>query len=464
MSSALLGLESPLLLHLASIIGVLLALVLVSRILRSPREPAATIAWLALIVFLPIIGVPLYLAFGERKLDAALRRKAVIALPEHAGKHPHPVHSLLISLGMPASTTGNRVDFHADGRVAWRALFSLLETARRRIDIAIFILADDEVGKALLACLKQRAEQGVSVRLLLDGVGSFPLPKSRLRPLSDAGVEIAWFIPVIHRPLRGKTNLRNHRKIVIVDDTKAWTGGRNIAREYLGPDCPSDCWTDLSFTQQGPSVASYRAIFEADWCFANDRPAPDAIVLDDTADATEGRVQVVPSGPDIADDPIYAALLTASYEARQRLIAVTPYYIPDRGIQEALRLAALRGIEIDLILPARSNHRLADIARNRYLRELATAGARIWLLPTMTHAKAVVIDERLALAGSANLDIRSLFLNCEVVSLFYSDAEIRWLSDWLVALRERARRHHPPAVGATRELVEGLVELVAYQL
>ncbi len=458
------GVSFPLLLQLANILGVLLALVLASRILRSPREPAATIAWLALIVFMPIAGVPLYLALGERKLGAALRRKAEITLPEHAGSHPHPVHNLLVSLGMPASTTGNQVDFHRDGRIAWRALVELLEHARRRIDIAIFILADDEVGRQILNHLQQRAKDGISVRLLLDGVGSFPLPKSRLRPLSDAGIEIAWFIPVIHRPLRGKTNLRNHRKIVIVDDERVWTGGRNMAREYLGPDCPDACWTDLSFTQRGPSVASYRAIFEADWCFANGRPAPDAIILGDTTEATEGRVQVIPSGPDIADDPIYAALLTASYEARQRIVAVTPYYIPDRGIQEALRLAALRGIEIDLILPARSNHRLADIARNRYLRELAMAGARIWLLPTMAHAKAVIIDERLALTGSANLDIRSLFLNCEVVSLFYCDAEIRELSDWLMTLRDDARRHHPPAVGAARELIEGMVELVAYQL
>ncbi len=460
-----LELLAALLLHGASVVGVLLALVLVSRILRGPREPAATLAWLVVILFVPIVGVPLYLTFGERKLDALLARKRAIVLPAHAGAHPHPVHGLLVSLGIPAATTGNEVIFHADGEEAWRALIELLESARVSIDIAIFILADDSTGSAVLDLLRRRASAGVRVRLLLDGVGSFPLPRRRLRPLIAAGAEVSWFIPVLHRPMRGKTNLRNHRKIVIVDDERLWSGGRNLAREYLAPRYDKDCWIDLSFSHHGPAVMVYRAIFEADWRFATDAPLDDPIVMRIDHAGDTGPVQVTPSGPDVNDDPIYAALLSACYEARGRITIVTPYYVPERGMQEALRLAALRGVEIDMILPARSNHRLADIARGRYLRELTAAGARIWLYPdAMVHAKALVFDDHLAMAGSANLDIRSLFLNCEVVSLFYGADEIRWLSEWLEGLRARSDRHHPEPVGATRELLEGVVELMAYQL
>ena len=185
---------------------------------------------------------------------------------------------------------------------------------------------------------------------------------------------------------------------------------------------------------------------------------------EDTSNGS-GRIQIVPSGPDVAGDPLHAALLVACYEARYRICLVTPYFVPDRSLQEALQLAALRGVRVDLVLPEKSNHRLADVARNRYLRELAAAGANIWLLPrTMVHAKALVIDKKLGLAGSANLDLRSLFLNCEVVSLFYSEAEICWLQQWMEDLIRRSRLRQPLAVGKGRELIEGLVELLAYQL
>ncbi|MFQ5489037.1 MAG: phosphatidylserine/phosphatidylglycerophosphate/cardiolipin synthase family protein, partial [Gammaproteobacteria bacterium] len=327
----------------------------------------------------------------------------------------------------------------------------------------IFILADDPLGRDVLSRLTKKAAQGIRVRLLLDGVGSFTLPKMLLRPLAQAGGEIAWFIPVLHRPLRGRSNLRNHRKIVIADGARVWTGGRNLAQEYLDP---GSNWIDLSFCLQGPAIASYLAIFEADWHFARNQPADKPAPLSAApAHEESSRVQVIPSGPDVADDPIYAAVLTACYEARQRIMIVTPYYVPDTGLQEALRLAALRGVVVDMILPETSNHRLADIARNRYLRELAKAGARIWLLPrVMVHAKALLVDRSFALAGSANLDIRSLFRNYEVVSSFYSASDIDWLARWMETLRERSAQHQPRPAGLLKEILEGVILLGAYEI
>ncbi len=452
------------LLHLATVVGVLLALLLVAQVLRSPRTPAATIGWLLAILVVPVAGIPLYLAFGERKVRAQIRRKARIELPDTPDTHDHPLHSLLVSLGIPSSSPGNRVAFHADEEQARQALFAMLDGARQSIDIAIFILGDDRVGREILTRLEHKAGQGVRVRLLLDGVGSFQLPRHALQPLRAQGGRVAWFMPVVHRPLRGRTNLRNHRKLVIVDGGQVWTGGRNLATEYLGPGCDGGCWIDLSFCLQGPGVAVCRAVFEADWRFATGDRSDVGLVPVPAADGAS-RVQVIPSGPDVRDDPIYAALLTAAFEARQRILIVTPYYVPDPGVQEALRLAALRGVRVELILPLRSNHRLADIARNRYLRELAAAGAVLWFLPeVMIHAKAVVVDNGFAMAGTANMDIRSLFLNYEVVCAFYSPADIVWLTSWLESLRDRCRRHRPPPAGVLGDILEGLVLLGAYQL
>ncbi len=457
--------------YVVTVLGGLLAAWSVAHILRTSRMPAATMGWLCVIIFVPVIGIPLYFTFGVRKLTSKINLKTKMDLPDRPNFHLHPVNSLLVSLGIPSSSEGNNVNFHKDGKSAYIELIALLNNARSSIDIAIFILGDDPVGHEILSLLERKAAMGIKLRLLLDGVGSFMMPKHKLKPLIKKGGRVAWFIPVLHRPLRGSTNLRNHRKIIIVDREKVWTGGRNLASEYIGPACPDSCWIDISFCQKGPAVSTYLTIFEADWDFAinsHDKHKAgnqNAENLPRPQSCGNSCIQVVPSGPDIADDPIYAALLTACYGSKKRISIVTPYYVPNIGMQEALRLAALRGVFINMILPEKSNHRIADISRNRFLRELADAGAHIRLIPdTMVHAKIFIIDDTLAMAGSANLDTRSLFLNLEVMSCFYSEHDIQWLTNWFDRLNETAIHHHPEPAGLLKEMLEGLVLLTGYQL
>ncbi len=465
----------PGLVYIITVLGALLAAWSVAHILRTSRMPAATMGWLCIIIFVPVIGIPLYFTFGVRKLNSKINLKTKMNLAGRPNAHTHPVNSLLVSLGIPASSEGNMVNFHEDGKIAYTELINLLNNAQKSIDIAIFILGDDHVGREILSILERKASEGVKIRLLLDGVGSFLLPKNNLKLLMKNGGQVAWFIPVLHRPLRGSTNLRNHRKIIIADNNKVWTGGRNLAKEYIGPKCPDSCWIDISFCQQGPAVYIYQTIFEADWHFAANTHNKNTkyeqylnqyISNLSTMDSHEKScIQIVPSGPDIADDPIYAALLTACYGAKERISIVTPYYVPNIGMQEALRLAALRGISINMILPEKSNHRIADISRNRYLRELADAGVHIRLIPdVMVHAKVFIIDDTLAMAGSANLDTRSLFLNLEVMSCFYSKHDIKWLTEWIEYLRDISLHHHPKPAGLLQEMVEGLILLTGYQL
>jgi cardiolipin synthase len=178
----------------------------------------------------------------------------------------------------------------------------------------------------------------------------------------------------------------------------------------------------------------------------------------------EPVAQVIASGPDQADDTVHALLVTACFNARSRIIAATPYFVPSDELLMALSLAAWRNVKVDLILPVRSNHRMADLARHRSLRDLATAGARIWFVPYMLHAKAVVIDDVLALVGTANLDARSLFLNYELMVAFYNGADIQGFAGWLEAERARAKRYRPHVAGVLRKLSEGLVLWLAFQL
>ncbi len=454
--------------HLALIFGALIMLLLLSGMLRQRRNPAASAAWLLFMLLLPYVAVPLYLFFGTRKLTDLTRRKQRLFSnrAQHDQELPTPFQRLLHTLEVPPSRYAADIRFHKDSEDACQTLFAMLDAARASIDISIFILAADAVGNKVLALLERKAEAGVRVRLLLDGVGSFPLKNRSLRPLIRAGAEVARFVPVLHVPLRGRTNLRNHRKLVIVDQERVWTGGRNIAEEYLLPE-KSTRWIDLSFDLEGSAVADYAALFNADWAFACREPLRSPVrPREKLAEQTGGRLtQLVPSGPDMAEDVLRDTLALLITQAENRIVLVTPYFVPDEVLQTLLCVAARAGTSVDILLPKRSNHRIADIARTRFLRQLNEAGVRIWCLPEeMLHAKALVIDQCYALAGSANFDLRSLYLNFEQMSLFYDAQDILALTVWIDTIRQRAQRWQPATSGVVRETLEGLALVVAFQL
>ena len=289
-----------------------------------------------------------------------------------------------------------------------------------------------------------------------------------LRQLSRQGVQVRRFMPMLHNPMRGRTNLRNHRKMAVADGARLWSGGRNLASEYFvdRPDRPA--WLDLSFDVEGPLAALAQAQFRADWRAATGRvrftrhlPPPRHALVGPPGGAL---AQWVPSGPDQPDDTAYALLLTAAYHAQRRIVAITPYFVPDEALLDAWCIACRRGVQVHLIVPARSNHRLADWARERALRQLAAAGAQVWLAPGMVHAKAVLIDDSMALTGSLNLDARSLFLNYESMTAFYERAQVQWLSDWCARQIAGARRHPARQPSWLRDIAEGVVRAVGFQL
>jgi cardiolipin synthase len=451
----------------------LLVYTLGSRTLQQRRHPSAALAWVMVILLLPELGVPLYLMFGTRKLPKASRRQIPdIGVPLPAEVAPVWVQHLTGAMAMPPVRGYHGLRVHQDGREARAALWETIGSARERLDICTFILGRDKFGDALLAHLADRARAGVKVRLLVDGVGTWMGGRRDFSVAQAAGVQVARFVPPLRSPLqwplRGRTNLRNHRKLVIADSRRMWSGGRNLSGEYFDGSAGRPPWIDLSFDVGGDLPAEATQVFDADWSFAL-RPARKLIefgTLRDWADAAvlAPAAQILPSGPDYADDTVHALLLTSCYRARSRILAVTPYLVPDESLLAALTLAARRGVRVDIVIPARSNHRMADIARHRPMRDLARAGARLWLSPSMVHAKAVVIDEHMALVGSVNLDIRSLFLNYELMTGFYARQDIARFAAWIDELKGSAVPYEAVDPGLARYVAEGLVLWLAFQL
>jgi cardiolipin synthase len=433
-----------------------LTYVLTTRAERERRPPAIAIAWVLGMVAFPYLVLPMYLMFGRRKLPR--RASAWSGRRSYA---QHWAEDLIESFGLPPAAPSG-VRFHRDGAESHAGLVSILEGANRRLDICTYILGDDSLGREVTQLMMASVQRGVRVRFLIDGVGALQLPRVRFRELQDAGVETAIFSPLLARKTPGPRNLRNHRKWAVADGERLWAGGRNLAAEYFMGDNGIAPWLDLSFELTGPTAVSAALQFEADWKAAGGEPA-EAIPVSES-EYPNGLSQFLPSGPDQMEDTVHALLIDACFRATQRMLAVTPYFVPDVSLETAMRLAARRGVKIDLCIPAKSNHILADFVRNRSLRALSDAGVSIHLLPWMNHAKAVVFDDGVALCGSCNLDSRSLLLNYESMVVFYDAREIEWLANWIRALIPSAGPfdNRPPSLW--RDIGEGLLLTVAYQL
>jgi cardiolipin synthase A/B len=449
--------------------------VVASHVLQQRRHPSAAIGWVLFMLLLPYAALPLYLLFGTRKLVHSGRSAtAGGAVPALADESRWPAR-VAAALGQPPPASYRALRVHADGSESLRALLEVIDGAQHTLELCTFLLGRDAVGAAVNAHLAERARAGVRVRLLLDGVGRMLRGRPDLSPLKQAGVRVELFVPPLHSPLKGRTNLRNHRKLVVADagrdSERLWCGGRNLAAEYFEGEPGRPAWRDLSFDLQGPLVRQAAALFQRDWVFAlgaglrrsgaaeqtDAKPAP-------VAAPGEPAAQVIASGPDQADDTVHALLVSAAYRARARIRLVSPYVVLDDALLMALTLAARRGVQVELLLPERSNHRLADFARHRSLRTLASAGVRVWLAPHMQHAKAAIVDDELALAGTTNLDSRSLFLNYELMVAFHEPSDIARYAAWFDVERASAGAYALKAPGLWRDLAEGLVLWIAFQL
>ena len=468
------GYSFAFLLHTAVVLAALLIYAVSTHTSGQRRHPSAAIAWVLMITLLPYLGLPLYLFIGSRKF---VRPARLAARPPQLSALAPGLQGCAIAtlegMGLAGPVANRRVRFHRDGSAAWDELAVLVNSAQTQLDICTFILANDVLGERVVRLLEARAAAGVQIRLLLDAVGSWQTAAVHVRRLRAAGVDVRWFMPLLHNPLKGRVNLRNHRKLAIADQQTLWSGGRNLAAEYFTGQHLQPPWIDLSFTVEGPLAGQMQALFESHWHYSQGPRRPDdqhsalpqAMPESQISiPAMAHRTQLVPSGPDQAEDTFYGLLLTTLYRAQRRVLAVTPYFVPDDSLLKALCLAAQRGVQVELVVPARSNHRLADIARARALRDLVAAGAVVRLAPGMVHAKAVMVDDTIALCGSLNLDARSLFLNFEVMVAFYDSDDISAVTQLLDTNFRHLPPHQPGQASLLRDIAEGLVRWLGFQI
>ncbi|WP_269525401.1 phospholipase D-like domain-containing protein [Coraliomargarita parva] len=429
--------------NVTTVLGFVMALVILRRVISKKRSPQNFFAWLFFILLFPILAVPLYFMFGGRKSRKMAETKRLITKKAHelTGKTDDALGWDALQIPEEGVTTGNHFELLPDGESAFHRICQEIEAAEHTIHIATYILSDDATGRAIMDLLEEKAEQGVTVRLLLDSLGCWNQTRRARYRLRKAGVQVEMFMPVLPLQTHTSSNLRNHRKIAIFDNYRAITGGQNLDNRFLGATPDPERFTDFSVVTQGPAVAELTRTFLSDWSFAA-KEAPSqykdllAYVPEEAGDSTIG---IIASGPDMDKDTLWEQILRMIQEFRQQLTIITPYFIPDDVLFQSLIVKARTGRNIRLILPLRSNHRMTDIARYHFLRQLDQAGVEIlFYTPRMLHGKLILADGRVGLVGSANIDMRSLFVNFEIALLHYSPADIREMEAWAAEITEHS--------------------------
>ncbi|MGL5094754.1 MAG: cardiolipin synthase, partial [Planctomycetia bacterium] len=348
---------------------------------------------------------------------------------------------------------GNHVELFTDMEENYRRQLAAIDAAQSHVHLEYYIVRADDSGRRFQQAMIAAAQRGVKVRFLYDGVGTMGLATAFLDPLRAAGVETAVFFPVSPFDRRWNFNFRSHRKILVVDGRVAFTGGANIGDEYLGKSTVG-AWADAMVRIDGPAVLQLQRVFVEDWASAHGEGLDDADLYPapTLGDPPAGGVvgQVVPGGPDGVEAVYHELFFEAVGGAERRVRVTTPYLVPSEAVLTALRTAARRGVQVQLVVPGVSTHYLVQLAAHSYYEELARAGVEVWEYTRgFMHSKILTVDDRWSLVGSANLDNRSMKLNFEVGVLFYDAAVTgaldqavdRYLADGrLVRLAEWKRR------------------------
>lgn len=416
-------------------------------IILQRRSAAATVAWLFALAFLPVIGLVIYRIIGplrleRRKLRLTTSKRMVRDAMRALADNEHGVaveHLQLARVGMAAGESGPLraldVEVYLDGKSHYAALLAAIAEARHHVHVEYYIWEPDQIGTRLRDALIERAGAGVTVRLVLDGTGARGLKKKFLAPLRAAGVQVAWFNPVHLRSLRvRRPDFRTHRKIVVVDGAVGFTGGMNIT-DFHSEELSPDWWRDTHLRIRGPAVWSLQRLFLEDWYYAAESTCPvDTTIFPPPVGSPEHIVQVLGSGPDSGAFAIHKAYFTAINQATRRVWLTTPYFVPDEALLTAIMTAALRRLDVRIIVPSRGDSRTVDLAARSYFPELIEAGVRVYeYMPRFIHAKTAVFDEDVAIVGTANLDNRSFRLNFEVVAVTFDGQVNRQLADAFAA-------------------------------
>jgi len=425
--------------HLGMVIGLgasvlyIVAFVAAIHAVMKARTSQGAIAWAVALLSFPYLTVPLYAIFGRNRFQGYVKaRKAqdlklekIISSLEEIYPEEQWItlegeqerYNALAQLENIPFTLSGDAELLVDGKATFDAIFEGIQAAEKYILVQFFIVKDDKLGRELKNRLVEKAAQGIRICFLYDEIGSHSLPTSYINELKQAGVDIRPFRTTQGRANRFQVNFRNHRKIVIVDGHTAYVGGHNVGDEYLGEHPKLTPWRDTHVRVTGPTVIAVQLSFVVDWYWAAHN-VPDLLW---EVDVYEGSVKslVIPSGP--ADDQDTCSLMFTQLinSARQRIWIVSPYFVPDESVLSALKLAALRGVDVRVMIPENPDHKTVYLAGFACLQEIEGTGVRIYRYRQgFLHQKVFLVDDDLAGVGTANLDNRSLRLNFEITLAF----------------------------------------------
>jgi len=429
-------------------------LVMLVVVVARKRAPAA-LSWLAVIFFLPWVGLLLYALIGERRLGSrravrhaqamrtidrltrlAIQRAA--AVPARVRADRRDIVRLAQSLSDMPVCGGNSFELLESSDEFVRRLIADIDSATVSVHLLFYIFADDDSGRGVAEALLRARDRGVDCRLLADSVGSPSLFKRGLADrLRRAGVEVHAVLPV--SPLRRRLHridLRNHRKLAVIDGTIGWTGSQNLVNADYGSSGVGP-WRDLMIRLMGPVVLQLEIVFLEDWYFTTGRLHDGDLTSREPESVGALAAQAVPSGPTFDSDVFLDFMVGVIHDAEERIIITSPYFVPDPSIELALRIASMRGVQVDVVMPRTSNHSLLCAAARSHFTDLLKAGIRIHQHTNgLLHVKTVSIDDDLAIIGSGNFDMRSFYLNFELNMVLYgarSGGELRAIQQRYIA-------------------------------
>lgn len=414
----------------------------VYTVIHERRDPVRALSWIAVIMLLPFIGVGLFLFFGQDyRKQKIFNRKEIKDLKEFEqlsykqlkiiDSYNNPdvvanrqIITLLLNNNKSLLTTNNNLEVLIDGRQTFDELIKALEGAEKSIHIEYYIFEEDGIGSQIAEILRAKARSGVEVRFIFDDVGSWDLSHKFIRSMREAGVEIHCFMPVVFPWFTSKINYRNHRKIVVIDSIIGFTGGLNVADRYIH-GTRHGVWRDTHLRIEGDAAHLLQLTFLTDWYFATGLQLRDhsKYLLPTEADHGNTAVQIATSGPDSDWATIMQAYFSAINKATDHIYISTPYFMPGESLLTALKVAALSGIDVRIMIPSRSDSKIVYWASRSYISELLDAKIKVYLYTKgFNHSKIITIDNHFSSIGTANMDNRSFEDNFEVTAMIYDHA------------------------------------------
>lgn len=445
-------------------------------IVLQKRSPVATLAWIMSLAFLPVVGFAVYFVLGPRRFhrkrlrhakSRVLVREVAEATSSRKSIHEYPWKDQLVRLVTKASgaplMTCKDVRVMCDGKSCFDAIVAAIQKAKHHVHLEYYIFEDDQTGGRIRDALIERANNGVRVRLLVDAVGS-PLSYRFRTTVRDAHIELARFNPLMFGSFRPRINFRSHRKIVVVDGDVGFVGGINIGDEYNSDVTGKNAYRDTHITFRGTAVRELQLAFLEDWVYATNAMPPSAGLFAPDDPSEDELIQIIASGPDQEWESMQQLFFASITQAEKRIEITTPYFVPDESVFTALVTAAMRGVDVQILVPKKSDSRIVTAAARSYFDTLLRAGAHIWEYPKMIHAKTMVVDHKMGIVGSANMDNRSFRLNFEIGAAFFHKEAIEALEtqfkrDLESASRVTSRTRHKLSVGS--RLVEASARLLS---